>query len=178
LDRIVGQVEAALPSFLQLTNDLARILANTASATSNLDIMAAKARPAAENLAEISAQLRGEGALGEWLLSAETRGQLNVALTNTSVLLANTDTNLNVLVAELAKSLENLAGITSNLNSQVQANTNVVKSVSDAIVHADELMQGLKRHWLLRSAFKEPKTNAVPPRSSAPLRSPNDPFRP
>jgi ABC-type transporter Mla subunit MlaD len=177
LDRIVNQVELALPGFLQLTNDLARILANTASAMSNLDIMAAKARPAAENLAEISAQLRGEGALGEWLLAADTRGQLNVALTNASVLMANMDTNMAVLVAELATSLENLAGITSNLNAQVQANTNIVSAVSDAIVHTDELVQGLKRHWLLRSAFKTPKTNTAPSRVSQPLRAPNDPFR-
>ena len=81
-----------------------------------------------------------------------------------------------MLVGELAKSLESLAGITSNLNSQVQANTNLVKEVSDAIVHADGLMQGLKRHWLLRSAFKTPKTNAPPAAVSQP-RAPKDPFR-
>jgi len=27
--------------------------------------------------------------------------------------------------------------------------------VSSAIVHTDQLVQGLKHHWLLRSAFKE-----------------------
>jgi len=177
LDKIVSQVEQALPSFLQLTNDLTRILAHTASATSNLDLMAVNARPAAENLAAISAQLRGAGALGEWLLPADTRNQLNVALTNANSLLVNTDTNLAVLVGELAQSLESLAGITSNLNAQVQSNTNLVKDVSDAIVHADDLMQGLKRHWLLRSAFKEPKTNAEPAQGNEPLRAPNDPFR-
>lgn len=177
LDRIVNQVELALPGILSLTNDLARVLAEAASATSNLNVMAAAAQPVATNLAALSAQLRGEGALGDWLLAPEARAQLNVVLTNTGTLLANTDANLNRLVEELAKSLENLAGITSNLNAQVQANTNIVSSVSDAIVHTDELIQGLKRHWLLRSAFRPPRTNVEPARSSAPVRAPNDPFR-
>lgn len=177
LDRIVNQVELALPGILSLTNDLARVLAEAASATSNLNVMAAAAQPAATNLAALSAQLRGEGALGNWLLAPEARAQLNVVLTNTGTLLANTDTNLNRLVEELAKSLENLADITSNLNVQVRANTNIVSSVSDAIVHTDELIQGLKRHWLLRSAFRPPRTNVEPARSSAPVRAPNDPFR-
>jgi len=63
----------------------------------------------------------------------------------------------------------------------VQVNTNLVKSVSDTIVHSDELIQGLKRHWLLRSAFKTPKTNLAPAAPSAApagtTRAPNDPFR-
>ena len=56
----------------------------------------------------------------------------------------------------------NLANITSNLNAQVQANSNLVSHVDSAIVQADTFMQGLKHHWLLRSAFKEKK----PPKES------------
>lgn len=176
LDRIIQQAEMALPGILQLTNDLARVLSEAAGAMSNLNLMTAEARPAAANLADLSAQLRGEGALGEWLLAPQDRAQLSVVLTNTGTLLAGADTNLNRLVEELAKSLENLAGITSNLNAQVQANTNILSSVSDAIVHADELIQGLKRHWLLRSAFRAPATNAEPAPAPGLLRAPNDPF--
>jgi hypothetical protein len=29
-----------------------------------------------------------------------------------------------------------------------------VKSISDLIINADDMIQGLKHHWLLRSAFK------------------------
>jgi transcriptional regulator with XRE-family HTH domain len=56
----------------------------------------------------------------------------------------------------------NLANITSNLNAQVQANSNLVSHVDSAIVQADTFMQGLKHHWLLRSAFKEKKPPKEP----------------
>ncbi|MEY4387305.1 MAG: MlaD protein [Verrucomicrobiota bacterium] len=177
LERVADQVEKALPNFLRLTNQLAQILDNGVHVTSNLNGVAQTALPAAENLAAISAQLRGPGALGEWALPPGGPAQLATALTNANTLLLNTDTNLSSLVGELSRLLENLAGITSNLNSQVQANTNLVKEVSDAIVHTDDLIQGLKRHWLLRSAFKTPKTNAPPVVPENGMRAPNDPFQ-
>jgi hypothetical protein len=77
-----------------------------------------------------------------------------VTLTNASKMIANTDTNVLTLVTNLDQTLINLANITSNLNQQVQSNTNLVKSISDLIIHADDMIQGLKRHWFLRSAFK------------------------
>lgn len=180
LDRIVGQVEKALPDFLTLTNQLVRVLTNTAILTSNLNVVALRAQPAATNLAALAEELRGRGALGQWLLPADLQTQLETTLTNASrtlvtanTALGHTDTNLASLVAGLDRSLENLAAITSNLNSQVQANTNLLTAISDAIVHTDQFIQGLKRHWLFRSAFKEkspPATN-VPPTI---LRSPKD----
>jgi len=177
LEDVVDQVEQALPHFLQLTNDLTRILANTATATSNFAVIASNSLPTSEHLAELSGQLRGAGALAEWVLPPGGPQQLAATLTNVNSLTANTDTNLNLLVSELARSLDSLANITSNLNSQVQANTNIVTAVSDAIVHADDMIQGLKRHWLLRSAFKKPGTNAPPREVEGVLRAPNDPFR-
>jgi len=49
----------------------------------------------------------------------------------------------------------------------VQANTNLLGGISKTVMDADDLVQGLKRHWLLRSAFKSEnaaaKTNAPPP---------------
>jgi ABC-type transporter Mla subunit MlaD len=177
LERVVDQVEKALPNFLRLTNELGAILANTATATSNFASIASNTVPTSQHLAQLSAQLRGVGALGAWILPPGGPEQLASTLTNANSLVANTDTNLNLLVFELSRSLDSLANITSNLNSQVQANTNIVTSVSDIIVHTDELVQGLKRHWLLRSAFKTPKTNAPPAEKDGVLRAPNDPFR-
>jgi hypothetical protein len=184
LERVVDQVEKALPNFLRLTNDLARILSNTATATSNFAVIAENSVPTSTQLAELSAQLRGAGALGEWALPPGSPAQLagaltnaNSLLTNANSLLVNTDTSMNLLVRELSRSLDNLANITSNLNSQVQVNSNLVKEVSDIIVHSDELVQGLKRHWLLRSAFKTPSTNAPAVEREGVLRAPNDPFR-
>ena len=43
----------------------------------------------------------------------------------------------------------------------------ISKTVSDA----DDFVQGLKRHWLLRSAFKTKTTNAPPTNISAQERS-------
>jgi hypothetical protein len=177
LERVVDQVEKALPNFLQLTNALTRILANTATATSNFAVIASNSLPTSQHLAELSGQLRGAGALAEWVLPPGGPQQLASTLTNVNSLTGNTDTNLNLLVSELARSLDSLANITSNLNSQVQANTNIVTEISEVIVHTDDMIQGLKRHWLLRSAFKAPKTNAPPREVEGVLRAPNDPFR-
>jgi hypothetical protein len=69
---------------------------------------------------------------------------------------------LNALTASVGVTLENIAGITSNLNAQVQANSNILWGISKTVMDADDLMQGLKRHWLLRSAFKAPVTNSPP----------------
>jgi hypothetical protein len=45
------------------------------------------------------------------------------------------------------------------LNAQVQANSNILGSISKIVVDTDDFVQGLKRHWLLRSAFKTKATN-------------------
>lgn len=172
LESLVGEVEKALPNILNLTNQLAMVLSNSASLTSNLNEVAISARPVASNLAAATAHLDHPGSLGEWLLPTNISRQLEQTLTHAHGTLAGTDTNLTALAENLQRSLDNLANLTSNLNSQVQANTNVVSRLSDTIVHADDLVQGLKRHWLLRSAFKPRNTNAPPPRSAAPLRSP------
>lgn len=182
LEKLVAQVEKALPGIFALTNQIARALDNTVSLTSNLNAVASDTRPAVSNLTALSTQLRGQGALGAWLLSAQ--GQANVeqslagtrdAVTNVNRVLTNADASLTLLTENLARSLENLASITSNLNNQVQANTNMLTAISDAVIHADELLQGLKRHWLLRSAFKAKATNAPPVLPPTPLRSPKDP---
>ena len=52
-------------------------------------------------------------------------------------------------------SLDNVADITSNLNAQVRANPNMLYGISKMVTDSDDFVQGLKRHWLLRSAFKK-----------------------
>ena len=162
LEKLVAQVEVALPNILSLTNQISRVLANSIQVTSNLNVVAVNAQPASANLAALSAQLRAPGALGEWALGTNIQRQLETTLTSANATITHTDTNLTAMVENLALSLDNLAGITSNLNAQVQANTNILSSISSAVVNADDLVQGLKRHWLLRSAFKSKATNAPP----------------
>ena len=153
LQAMVSQVQSALPGILALTNKIAAVLDNAANATSNLNLTLVEAQPMITNLAMVSEQLREPGGLGVWALGTNGDWQIQTALTNVNSLLVNTDTNFGAL-------LINLANITSNLNAQVQANTNLLGGISKAVTDADGLVQGLKRHWLLRSAFKTKATNA------------------
>ena len=107
------------------------------------------------NFAVLSAQLREPGGLGVWMLGTNGAQQ-------TQSVVANVDTNLLLL----SLTLDHLADITSNLNAQVQANTNMLGVVSKTVGDADDFVQGLKRHWLFRSAFKKENaenTTAPPP---------------
>jgi ABC-type transporter Mla subunit MlaD len=155
LQAMVSQVQSALPGILALTNKLAAVLDNAANATSNLNTAMVEARPMITNLAIVSEQLREPGGPLVWALGTNGDGQIQSALTNLNSLLENTDTNFGAL-------LINLANITSNLSVQVQANTNLLGGISKTVTDADDLVQGLKRHWLLRSAFKTKATNAPP----------------
>ncbi|PYK99411.1 MAG: hypothetical protein DME19_08715 [Verrucomicrobia bacterium] len=166
LEQVIKTVENVLPV---LTNQLMVVLTNSAHATSNLNALALSARPTATNLAEITAQLREfNGSLGRWLFSTNLNQQLELVANQANATLASVDANLIAVAEKLSLSLENLAGITSNLNAQVQTNTNMLSGISAAITHTDDLVQGLKRHWLLRSAFKSKSTNQPPPRPLLP----------
>lgn len=174
---IVGQVEAALPNFLAMTNQIATTLSNSMQLTSNLNAVAAGIRPAVNDVAAITANLRDpHGSLGEWLIPTNVNQELaatllnangaitnaNLALTNVNGALTNVNTNLAMVFDGVGRSLDNLADITSNLNHQVQVNSNMLGEISKIIVDSDNFVQGLKHHWLLRSAFKPAKTNATP----------------
>lgn len=162
LEAVAGQIEAALPGILSLTNKINLVLSNVASMTAQAQLVLADARPTLSNVTTITANLRDpKGSLGEWILPTNLHTQLlgtlataNVTLTNANQTIAHTDANVTMLATNLDSTLINVANITSNLNQQVQSNSNLVKSISDTIIHSDEFIQGLKHHWLLRSAFK------------------------
>lgn len=183
VDQIIQVAKNALPNILALTNLIGRVLGETGDAAARLDELLADAGPLLTNLNAISAQLREpKGSLGEWLLPVALNQQLsqtltsaNTALVSANTAVTNTDQQLFLVASNLTLALENLAGITSNLNAQVQANTNLVSSVNHAIRDADDLVQGLKRHWLLRSAFKTKETNEPTPRTRQPARPPRWP---
>jgi ABC-type transporter Mla subunit MlaD len=174
LEKLVGQVERALPNILRLTNQIAAVLSNSACLTSNLNAVALGARPAVSNLTLITARLDHPGALGEWLLPTNLNRQLEGTLGSADAALVSANTNLTALAENLGRSLDNLANLTSNLNGQVQANTNILGEISRAIVDTDTFIQGLKHHWLLRSAFRTKPTNAPPTVAPTPLRSPKE----
>jgi hypothetical protein len=159
LQAIVLEVQQALPNVLALTNKLAAVLDNAANATSNLNVTIADAQPLVTNFAAISAELHGPGALGAWVLGTNAPFQVERALTNANSLLVHADTNLDQLTDQIGQTLDNLADITSNLNLQVQANSNLLGGISKTVMDSDSFIQGLKHHWLLRSAFKTRATN-------------------
>lgn len=169
LESVVTGLEQALPNILNLTNELTRVLTNTGNAVTRLDAAVADARPMISNLNTITYNIRDpNGSLGTWILGKDLRERLTTTMSTAQETLVsarstldNTDTNLTALANELEKSLTNLAELTSNLNSQVQTNGHLVTHIDKAIADTDDLVQGLKRHWFLRSAFKkkEPEKN-------------------
>lgn len=170
LQAIVAQVQQALPNVLALTNKLGTVLDHAANATSNLNLTLAATQPLVKNVTTLSGDLRGAGALGTWVLGTNSAFQLEGALTNVNVLLENVDTNLDTLSEQIGLTLINLADITSNLNVQVQANSNMLGGISKTVMDTDDMIQGLKRHWLLRSAFKPAVTNHPPALPLRPIR--------
>ena len=182
LEEVIAQVQAGLPNILNLTNQLSTVLSNTTSLTSNLNQVAAAARPLADNLGAATAHLDQPGALGELLLPTNVSHQLETTLASANAMLTNANgtvtgvnTNLEATFDNMGRTLDNLANITSNLNAQVQANNNMLTQISKTVVDADDLVQGLKRHWLLRSAFKsKPPSKEKETAPKEPVRSPKD----
>jgi hypothetical protein len=157
IEQLVARVETALPNILDLTNRLNAVLNQSTALASNLNLVALGAQPAVSNFAFLTEELRGPGAFGNWAWGTNSQQSLEATLASANVLLQNTDTNLTALLESFEVSLMNLAEITSNLNAQVQANPEMLGALSQAVGNTDELVQGLKRHWLLRSAFKKKK---------------------
>jgi len=171
LQGLVSQVETALPHILDLTNQLSAVLSNSARLTSNLDVIAENARPLVTNLSVITANIRDpHGSLGEWLIPVNTHQQLDTTLLSANIAITNVDTNLVAMAEGITRSLDNLADITSNLNHQVQVNSNILSQISGLVVNSDQFVQGLKRFWLFRHLFKTKTTNAPP--AAPPLQSP------
>lgn len=155
LQAMVSQVQAALPGILALTNRIDAVLDNAANITSNLNTTIVSAQPVVENFGVISAQLREPGGPMIWALGTNGNLQLETALTNANALLLHANTNLDQLTLQIGMTLDNVANITSNLNAQVQADPNMLYGISKMVTDSDDFVQGLKRHWLLRSAFKK-----------------------
>lgn len=171
IQAMIAEVEAALPNIFELTNSLKTVLTNSADLTSNLNVVALSARPAVSNLTAMLEQINRPGALGEWLLPTNVNRQLEGLLGNANVTLTNANDSLLTLASNLNRSLDNLAGITANLRDQVVANPTLLRGVADTIVHADELIQGLKKFWLFRHLFPA-EPGKGPPAQTVPRKKP------
>ena len=175
IQRMVTEVEQALPNIFNLTNSLALVLSNSANLTSNLNSVALSAQPVVSNLARATEHLDQPGSLGEWLLPTNLNSQLSGTVSNANLAVVAANTNLASVLQNVNRSLNNLADISSNLNTQVAANSNMLSSISSTVTHADEFVQGLKRWWLFRHLFKnetKPQPKATPVHPVHPVRSP------
>lgn len=163
LAEVATSVQLALPGILSMTNQLAAVLSNANFAVSQLNGTLAETRPTLANLAVITGNLRDpNGSLGNWLLPTNLTVQLNQTLLSARETLGaaretldTTDTNLTKVATDLDETLQHLSDLTSNLAWQVHVNTNLVSDITTTIVHTDQLVQGLKREWFLRGAFKK-----------------------
>ena len=169
LAAVATAVQLALPGILSMTNQLAAVLSNANFAVSQLNGTLAETRPTLTNLAVITGNLRDpNGSLGNWLLPTNLTVQLNQTLQSARETLGaargtldTTDTNLTKVATDLDQTLQHLSDLTSNLAWQVSVNTNLVSEISTTIVHTDDLIQGLKKEWFLRGAFKKKKSPAT-----------------
>jgi ABC-type transporter Mla subunit MlaD len=153
--KLVSTVESALPNILGLTNQLYTVLTNTAQLTASANQVVASAQPLITNLTVITTNLRDpHGSLGEWLVPNDVH------------------TNLTAVVASLNDTILNLAAITSNLSAQVESNDKILSQISGLVVNTDNLVQGLKKHWLLRGVFQKMGTQTNAPPSSVPAARP------
>jgi len=148
--KLVGTVESALPNILGLTNQLYMVLTNTAQLTASANQMVADTHPLLTNLTVITTNLRDpHGSLGEWLVPNDLH------------------TNLTAVTASLNDTIMNLAAITSNLNAQVESNDKILAQISGLVVNTDNLVQGLKKHWLLRGVFQKMNSQTNAPAATA-----------
>ncbi len=170
-EEMVRTLAAALPVItMQVTQTLAQAglaASNANAALLQLQPALAQLQPTLAHLEVVTRRLsEEEGAVGRLLLTTNLQERVDTALasmdatlTNTTELIRTSERQLQDLTRRIALTLDNVTLVTSNLSGQVQANSYVLGEVSSLVVGADDMLQGLKRHWLLRSAFV-PTTNA------------------
>lgn len=167
---LIAKIHASLPGVLAMTNQVTAVLASVVQITSNLNNVLVETKPILNNVQFITANLTNKnGSLGDWLIPTNLNARIDTVLgsVNTTLGTANqTVTNMNAQItlttANLNQVLLNVSLITSNLNNQFKINDNLLGNVSDLLIETEDLLRGLKRHWLLKSAFPQPTTNLPP----------------
>lgn len=169
---IVRVVSESLP---QMTVQVSELLVEATGAASNAAVALAQLQPTLDQLATLTERMSEEdGVIGRLLLTTNLQEQVETALasmdatlTNTTELIRTSEVQLQDLTRRLALTLDNVALVTSNLSGQVSANGLMLNEVSSLVVSADDMVRGLKQHWLLRSAFatrtNDPTESVVQP---------------
>ncbi len=161
-EQLVARLEETLPD---ITRKLDGALGNAERLTANLDDLLTKAHPVVANLDTITTHLREpKGSLGEWLLPPDLRARMDHTLQG-----------VDASLVRLQRTLDETQAAAGSLRTQLDSNRHVLGDVSDLVRDTDDLVQGLKRHWLLRSAFPQPAPEAGEPRLEPLLAPPEAP---
>ena len=158
IEGLLLSVQAHLPNVFALTNQLAMVLSNANTTSASLNTLLADSQESVQNMVAITENLKNpDGSLGKWLLPPQLNQDLHHTLLSVTNTLESAEMSMNLAVSNLNLTLSELAKLTGNFNSQVEANTNILSEISSLVVSANEFMQSLSGHWLLRSAFKDDK---------------------
>lgn len=160
-ESLVRELADSLP---HITSQVSQVLARANEATSNANFAIIQLQPALTNIQGLTARLRAEeGVIGRMMLTTNLQGEveqnivsMGAMLTNTTALIRTSEAQLQDLTRRIALTLDNVSLVTSNLSLQVSANGLFLGEVSSLVINADTMVQGLKSHWLLRSAFQNP----------------------
>ena len=158
IDELLLTVQTNLPYLFALTNQVSQMMTNATQLSMNVNDVVLRSKGAVDNLVSITENLKNpKGAMGEWILPPRLNDDLHHTLLSTTNVLDSADRNMTIAVSNLSLAVGELATLTGSLNEQVQANTNILAEISGLVVTANNFMNHLKDHWLLRSAFKEKK---------------------
>lgn len=159
---LVNKVSDGLPGVLSLTNKVSELLEESARLIASANGTVQELEPIVHNVQAITSILTNQhGGLGDWVIPPEMNRVIVDTLGSVRGTVQTSETNLVMLSQNLNETLGNLAQITSNLREQVQANSYMLSSISSLVLDLDDLVQGLKRNWLLKGSFS-PQTNAPP----------------
>jgi ABC-type transporter Mla subunit MlaD len=171
---LIAKVHEALPGVFNMTNQVAAAVANVVQITSNVNLRLLEIRPIITNVHAITANLTNQnGSLGQWLFPTNLNVRLEAAMDRATNTIASLHTTIESTVSvatnkiselsvHLNKILFDVSQITTNVRKQLDSNDTLIGNANDTLIETKDLLRGLKRHWLLKSAFPIPKLEAPP----------------
>ena len=166
---ISTKVNDALPG---LTNELQRTLVNMRDLTDQLKPALGEPGGLGALLlpTNLVARFDRPGGLGDLLVPTNLNAELIATLSGVRATVPGAVSNLNertaplgLLLTNLTTSATTLGQVMTNLDHTLgEVRSNTVPEANALLRTLDSFVEGLKRHWLFRGAFKTPKTNAPP----------------
>ncbi len=159
------KVDAALPG---LTEELYLTLTNVHAITEQLrpNVGPPGALGAMVLPTNLVARFGQAGGLGDLVLPTNLNAQLTATLAAVPGTLSNLDqrtASLGVLITNLVKGTGPLGNAITNLDLTMDnVRSNTVPQATALLRTLDSFVEGMKRHWLFRGAFKEPKAEERP----------------